>query len=82
VTPRYTYIDAGWDGDTTLNPGEGGLYTSPIATQLTFCGAVLQGRLTNTLPMGMGFVMRAHMVPVSGSISSALALPAEANDIL
>jgi hypothetical protein len=80
----YTYdaLLPGWDvgGDVTLSPGEGGFYMSPIATTLTFVGEILQGRLTNTLPIGQ-YVIRSAMVPQAGT-PSALGIPGEDGDIL
>jgi len=76
-----TLGDGAWDSDLTLNPGEGGLYTSPADATLTFCGAVLQGSLTNTLPVGEQ-VIRSAMVPLSGRGSADLGIPGENNDTL
>src|SRR5271163_4199262 len=46
----YTYddVDLQWElngaaANTSLNPGEGGFYISPVATTLTFVGTVLEG---------------------------------------
>jgi hypothetical protein len=76
-----TLRDGAWDSHLTLNPGEGGLYTSPADATLTFCGAVLQGSLTNTLPAGEQ-VIRSAMVPLSGRGSADLGIPGEKNDTL
>lgn len=81
----YSYDDLSlaWspDGNATLNPGEGGFYVSPTATTLTFVGEVLQGSLTNTLPVGSK-VMRSSIVPQQGLVSTDLGLPGEDNDNL
>jgi len=69
------------DGNATLNPGEGGFYISPSAVTLTFVGEVLQGSLTNTLPVNTK-VIRSSMVPQSGGVTSVLGLPAEPLDQL
>jgi hypothetical protein len=80
----YTYdaILEGWlpNGDITLNPGEGGFYYSLTPTTVTFVGEILQGRLTNTLPIGR-FVIRSSMVPQAGTPTD-LGIPAEGGDIL
>jgi hypothetical protein len=68
------------DGNATLNPGEGAFFRSPTATTLTFVGEVLQGSLTNTLPIG-ALSMRSSMVPQAGT-ASALGIPGEAGDQL
>jgi hypothetical protein len=79
----YTFddVDLVWypDGDATLNPGEGVFFQSPVATTLTFVGEVLQGSLTNTLPINT-LAMRSSMVPQAGLISTVLGLPAEPGD--
>lgn len=67
-------------GDVTLNPGEGAFFRSPVATTLTFVGEVLQGSLTNTLPIG-SLAMRSSMVPQAGT-ANALGIPGEAGDQL
>lgn len=81
----YTFddVELKWtpDGAATLNPGEGGFYISPVATTLTFVGEVLQGSLTNTLPVAQK-VMRSSMVPQAGLVSTDLLLPGEAFDNL
>ncbi len=81
----YTFddLDLVWkpDGLATLNPGEGAFYQSPSATTLTFVGEVLQGPLTNTLPIGTK-VMRSSIVPQQGTVTTQLGLPGEAGDNL
>jgi len=79
----YTFddVDLAWTGDTSLAVGEGGFFVSPVNTTITFVGTVLQGRLTNTLPIGVKAI-RTSMVPQSGRISADLQLPAEAGDNL
>jgi hypothetical protein len=80
---QFDDVDLVWkpDGNATLNPGEGGFFLSPVATTLTFVGEVLQGSLTNTLPLGQK-VIRSSIVPQQGLISTDLKLPGEANDSL
>lgn len=68
------------NGDATLNPGEGAFYKSPIATTLTFVGEIVQGRLTNNLPIGR-YALLSSMIPQVGTLS-ALGIPAEPGDIL
>lgn len=65
----------------TLNPGEGAFLRSPTATTLTFVGEVMQGNLTNSLPIGT-YVIRSSMVPQTGLISTDLALGAEDGDTI
>ncbi len=79
----FDEFDEVWhpNGNATLNPGEGALYLSPVATTLTFVGEVLQGTLQNTLPIGQK-VMRSSIVPQAGLITTDLGLPGEANDAL
>ncbi len=77
----YDALTPGWlpDGNATLNPGEGGFFRSPVATTITFVGEVLQGSLTNTLPINT-YVIRSSMVPQAGLISKDLGLAAEDGD--
>jgi len=76
-------LDLVWtpNGNVSINPGEGGFYKSPTATTLTFVGEVLQGSLTNTLPIGLQAI-RSSIVPQAGLITTDLGLPAEPGDIL
>lgn len=76
-------VDLAWtpNGSATLNPGEGGLYKSPVATTLTFVGEVMQGSLTNTLPIN-AYAIRSSMVPQAGKVTTDLAFPGEPGDIL
>jgi hypothetical protein len=80
----YTYdaLFEAWfpSGNITLSPGEGGFYRSTTATTLTFAGEILQGRLTNTLPIGQ-YAIRSSMVPKAGTPID-LGIPAEPGDIL
>jgi len=69
------------DGNATMNPGEGGFYQSPSAVTLTFVGEVLQGSLTNTLPINTK-VIRSSMVPQAGLISTTLGIPGEPGDTI
>jgi hypothetical protein len=79
----YTFddVDLAWTGNTSLAPGEGGFYISPVNTTLTFVGEVVQGSTTNTLPIGVK-VLRTSIVPQAGGVTSALLLPAEPLDNL
>jgi hypothetical protein len=79
---QFDDVDLVWkpDGNATLNPGEACFYKSPVATTLTFVGDVLQGSLTNTLPIGT-LAMRSSLVPQQGLISTDLGVPGEANDL-
>jgi hypothetical protein len=67
----YDSLVPGWtpDGNATLNPGEGGFYKSAVATTLTFVGEVLQGNLTNTLPVNK-YALRSSMVPQAGTLQN------------
>jgi hypothetical protein len=80
----YTYdiLTPGWlpDGNASLNPGEGGFFKSPNATTLTFVGEVMQGSLTNTLPINQ-YALRSSIVPQAGKITTDLGVPAEDGDI-
>src|SRR5215467_15388768 len=78
----FDAIDHAWmpNGDATLNPGEGGFYQSPVATTLTFVGEILQGTLTNTLPIGE-CVIRSSIVPQAAT-PTVLGIPAEDGDTL
>ncbi len=80
---QYDGLGGQWDpdGNATLNPGEGGFFVSPQATTLTFVGEVLQGNLTNTLPIGVK-VLRSSVVPQQGGITTVLGLPGEDSDSL
>jgi len=44
-----------------LNPGDAGFLTPSAPMQVTFCGSVLQGYVTNLLPQGISAV--SSMVP-------------------
>jgi hypothetical protein len=67
---QFDDIDLVWtpNPNVSLAPGEGGFFISPVNTTLTFVGEVLQGRLTNTLPLNTK-VIRCPMVPVAAPIS-------------
>jgi len=81
----YTFddVDLVWypDANATLNPGEGGFFRSPVATTITFVGEVMQGSLTNTLPIGV-YAIRSSIVPQAGRITTDLGLPGEGGDIM
>jgi hypothetical protein len=82
TTYIFDELDSIWtpDGNATLNPGEGGLIKNVTASPLTitFVGEVLQGNLTNAMPVG--FAIRSSMVPQAGGVSSVLGLPATPGD--
>ena len=71
-----------WDGESTINPGEGffieidGATASPAV--LTFVGEVPQGTLSNPLPSG--FSLRASIVPQAGLLTDDLELTPGDND--
>lgn len=79
---NYDALAPGWqpDGNGTLNPGEGAFFKSPVATTLTFVGEVMQGSLTNTLPIGQ-YAIRSSIVPQAAT-PTVLGIPAEDGDIL
>jgi len=68
---QFDDVDLVWTPDPFLSlaPGEGGFFISPVNTTLTFVGEVLQGRLTNTLPLNTK-VIRCYMVPLAAKIST------------
>lgn len=82
----YTFddLDLVWtpNGNATLNPGEGAFIRNATGTNIvvTFVGEVLQGSLTNSLPVG--FSIKSSMVPQQGAIDSVLQFPAMGGDIL
>jgi hypothetical protein len=82
-TSLYSTDDGQWDPDptVTMNPGEAVFYVPSVTTTLTFVGEVLQGSLTNTLPLNVK-VMRSSMVPQQGGVSSVLGVPFDNNDSL
>jgi len=73
----YTFAFGEWDNPSgTLNPGEGCFVWAPESFTNTFVGEVMQGSLTNAIPVG--FSMRASIVPQAGTagelgLSAALA---------
>lgn len=81
----YTYddLDAAWlpDGNVTLNPGEGGFIrnNSGAPFTMTFVGEVMQGTLTNPLPVG--YSVRGSMVPQEAGVDE-LGLPVQDGDQL
>jgi hypothetical protein len=82
-TYQFDDVDLVWtpNGNVSLAPGEGGFFISPVATTLTFVGEVMQGSLTNTLPVNTK-VIRTSIVPQAGRVSTDLGLPGEALDQL
>ena len=83
---QYSTDDGQWDPSpaVTLNPGEAAFFKneqSAITETLTFVGEVLQGSLTNTLPINIQ-VMRSSIVPQQGLVSTTLGLPFDNNDLL
>jgi hypothetical protein len=76
-----TFEEGEWNQNFTLNPGEGAFIKNPLPTSpltITFVGDVLQGSLTNPIPVG--FSIRSSMVPQAGGVSSVLRLPVANND--
>jgi hypothetical protein len=70
-----------WSQNFTLNPGEGAFIKNPSLTSpltITFVGEVLQGSLTNPIPVG--FSIRSSMVPQAGGVRSVLGLPVADGD--
>jgi hypothetical protein len=80
---NFDDIENAWlpDANATLNPGEGAFFKAAAATTVTFVGEVMQGSLTNTLPVN-ALAMRSSMVPQAGGVSSVLGLTGEAGDQL
>ncbi|MGC8742778.1 MAG: hypothetical protein ACP5T0_02720 [Verrucomicrobiia bacterium] len=82
----YTFddLDMAWtpNGNATLNPGEGAFIRNPTSSDfvITFVGEVLQGSLTNTLPVG--FSIKSSMVPQQGAVDSVLQFPAQGGDFI
>ena len=83
TSSQYSTDDGQWDPSpsVTMNVGEGAFYFPAQATTLTFFGEVLQGSLTNTLPLGVK-VMRSSMVPQQGLVSTDLGVPFDDGDFL
>jgi len=64
-----TFFLGAWDHpEYTLNPGEGAFISPNTAFTLTFVGEVMQGSLTNPIPVG--YSIRSSKVPQSGTVSS------------
>jgi len=69
-----TYLPSGWDQpNLTLAPGEGCFVFPGTATTLIFSGEVLQGALTNAIPVG--FSTQASKVPQSADESNSWRQP-------
>ena len=83
TTYQFDPDDLVWypDANATLNPGEGAFLKCAAATTITFVGEVLQGSLTNTLPIN-ALAMRSSMVPQAGAVTSVLGAPGEGGDFL
>jgi hypothetical protein len=83
ATYGFDDVDLVWtpNGTVSLAPGEGGFFISPVATTLTFVGEVMQGSLTNTLPLNTK-VIRTSIVPQAGRVTTDLLLPADPGDAL
>jgi hypothetical protein len=68
-----TFAFGAWDQpNITLNPGEGAFVNISTPFTLTFVGEVMQGNLTNTIPVG--YSIQASKVPQSGGVSTTLGL--------
>ena len=80
-TFTYDELEPGWvpNGNTRLEPGEGGFFRNNAAASLNVCfaGAVKTGRLLNALPTG--FAIRSSIVPRSGT-PAELGIPARDGD--
>jgi len=76
----YNLGDGDWEPDDTvsMNPGEALFFFNAQGTTetITFVGEVLQGSLTNSLPLGTK-VMRSSIVPQQGLLTTDLQVPAE-----
>jgi len=72
-TATYASFLGGWDQPTiTLNPGEGAFFNSNGPFTNTFVGEVLQGSLSNNVPVG--YSIRSSKVPQAGKIGTDLGL--------
>jgi len=68
-----TFFFGSWDKPaTTLNPGEGAFVSTDTKFTITWVGDVLQGNLTNGVPLNYSIL--ASKVPQQGSLT-ALAFP-------
>ena len=88
ITDSYDGLDGYWtidnvnpDTTTTLNPGEAAFYLPGSTETLTFVGTVLQGSLTNGLPLGHK-VLVSSLVPQQGLVSTDLGVPPDDGDNL
>jgi len=80
-TFTYDGLANAWDGNPTLNPGEGGFFKNNTgsAVILTFVGEVPQGVLSNNIPAG--FSVRSSMVPQAEGLNTFTSpLPVEDGD--
>jgi len=69
VTATYVSFNGGWDQPTlTLNPGEGAFFNAAAPYTNTFVGEVMQGNLTNPVPVG--YSIRSSKVPQSGGVDT------------
>jgi hypothetical protein len=81
-----TAFGSGWTGvgaTTTLNPGEGVLVLTPVASPdltNTFVGEVLQGSLTNVIVAG--YNMYGSKVPQAGSATALELFPVTTSRLL
>jgi len=73
-----SYAFGAWDNPNyTLNPGEGCFFYAPTAFTNTFVGEVMQGALTNAIPVGWS--IRSSTVPQAGT-AEELSLTGALND--
>lgn len=81
-TPFGTWNPANTPTTLTLNPGEGVLVKLGGVSDLTntFVGEVMQGSLTNALPLG--YQMVANMVPDSGVLNTLGLVPPNSTQVL
>ncbi len=72
-TATYASFLGGWDQPAiTLNPGEGAFFNANGPFTNTFVGEVLQGSLSNSVPVG--YSIRSSQVPQAGPVSAVLGL--------
>jgi hypothetical protein len=64
-----TFVFGAWDTPAvTLNPGEGAFINTETAFTVTFVGEVMQGNLSNPIPVG--YSIRSSQVPQTGGASA------------
>jgi hypothetical protein len=84
--PALFVPNVGWyplSGNTndpalSLTPGDGFIIWSPVDTNITVVGNVIQGNLTNAIPAGWS--LKNALEPLSGGLQSTLGFPVQPND--